>query len=356
MALKAAKKIDGEIYAASIFSEGLAFVELAKDRDKTYCIDKNGNIVFELNIDLSVNGDISSSFINGLAYVNEGLCDTSGKVTKPEDVGATSFIYIPTLKAGYILAEVIKADHSTASMKLGVLNTKFEWTVEPSEDLYKEFTNEYGWFCISSALYTSDYTVGDIYYNTDLNKRLNLKTGEVTNDKLKTEKVDSSLWLRKYGYDHYTGYSLPEGCSDSSQDELIIDLTEKGFVYNATSFVNGRAAVMYYNASVKKYYVTMIDENGEHLFEPVETACNSVETDGEYVLVSDAKLGNADHAQIYNYQGEKMCELDFSKDSGKAHILQISDGVVLVSSGVISMMSGYSGKDYYLDVNGKALF
>lgn len=186
------KKINGEIIAASVFSEGLAFVELSKEKGKTYCIDKKGNIIFDLDIDLSVNGDIYATFINGIAYVNEGFCDTTGKVTKPADVGATTFNYCATLKGGYIIAEVITSDYSNTNKKLGVLNTKFEWTVEPSEKLYNEFVDEYGGFKIHNALNTSDYIVGDLYYNSELEKALNLKTGEVIKKKEKIGKPASS--------------------------------------------------------------------------------------------------------------------------------------------------------------------
>ncbi len=350
------KKIDGEIIAASNFSEGLAFVELSKEKGKTYCIDKKGNIVFELGIDLSINGDIYATFINGLAYVNEGFCDTTGKVIKPADVGATNFYYVSTLRAGYILAEVVTSDYSDTNKKLGVLNTKFEWTVEPSENLYNEFADEYGYSQIDSALNTPDYTVGDLYYNDSLEKALNLKTGEVIKDKEKLGTPNSSLWVLGSDYIQYTGYYLPGESSYLSDDRLILDLTKNGVVCSATSFVNGKAAIVYHNANANKYYVTMIDEAGKHLFEPVETKYSSVETDGKYILVSDTKIGSGDYAEVFNDKGEKTGEIDVSADSSMSYHFYINDGVILVRAGIINMMSGYKGKAYYLDASGKNLF
>lgn len=212
------KKIDGEIIAASSFSEGLAFVELSGEKGKTYCINKKGEIVFKLDIDLSVNGNIYATFTNGLAYVNEGFCDTTGKVTKPADVGATSFGYAATLSEGYVLAEVVTSDYSNTNKKLGVLNTKFEWTVEPSENLYNEFANEYGSSTIETSRFTEDYTVGDWYYNVGLQKALNLKTGEVTKEKEKIGIPNSSVWSRTLNR-----YYLP---GESTEDGLMIDLTK----------------------------------------------------------------------------------------------------------------------------------
>ncbi len=350
------KKIDGEIIAASSFSEGLAFVELSNEKGKTYCIDKKGNIVFELDIDLSVNGSINATFINGLAYVNEGFCDITGKVTKPADIGATSFYYVSTLKAGYILAEIVTSDYSNTNKKLGVLNTKFEWTVEPNENLYNEFADEYGYSQISSALNTSDYAVGDLYYNTTLEKALNLKTGEVIKEKEKIGTTSSSVWVLGSNATQYTGYYLPGESSYLSEDRLILDLTKNGVVCSASSFVNGKAAIVYRNVNANKYYVTMIDETGKHFFEPIETKYSYVETDGKYILVSDTKMGSADYAEVFNDKGEKMGEIDVSKDTSMSYHFYLGDGVILVRAGIVNMMSGYRGKAFYLDANCNNLF
>lgn len=350
------KKIDGEIMAASVYSEGLAFVELSNEKGKTYCIDKNGNIVFELDIDLSINGSIDAIFTNGLAFVNEGFCDTNGKVTKPEDIGATSFNYVSTLKAGYILAEVITSDYSNTNKKLGVLNTKFEWTVEPSENLYNEFADEYGNSQISTALNTSDYTVGDLYYNTALEKALDLKTGEVITEKQGIGTPNSSVWVSGSNGIQYTGYYIPGKSSYLSEECQVLDLTKKGVVCSASSFVNGKAAIVYRNANANKYYVTMIDEEGKHLFEPVETKYSFVETDGEHILVSDTKVGSADFAEVFDAKGEKMGEKDVSTDTSMSYHFYIGDGVILVRAGITRMGSGYKGKAFYLDANCNDLF
>lgn len=340
------EKIEGEIIAASDFSEGLAFVELSNDKGRTYCIDKKGNIVFRLDIKLSAMGYIYATFINGLAYVNVGLCDKTGKVTRPEDVGATNFIYVSTLRAGYILAEVIESDYSSTTKKLGVLNTKFEWTVEPTENLYNEFSNKYGSLAISTASITSDYTVGDLFYCSDLNKILNLKTGEVINDKEKIGEIDSSLWVLGANFTQYTGYYLPGEGSDLSEDRLVLDLTKNGVVCSATNFVDGKAAIVYHNASANKYYVTMIDDQGKHLFEPVETKYKSVENDGKYILVTEDRC-----AEAFDDSGEKLGKIDFSTDLNKSYSFYFNDGIVLLRAG-----SGYNYTCYYYNVDFTPLF
>ncbi|MBE6587514.1 MAG: hypothetical protein E7647_03765 [Ruminococcaceae bacterium] len=345
------KKIDGEIIAASVFSEGLAFVEISGEEGKTYCIDKKGNVVFELNIDLSTNSDIFSVFNNGLAYVNEGFCDKTGKVTTPADVGATGFYYTATLSAGYIIAEVVTSDYSSTSKKLGVLNTEFEWTVEPSEEIYKSLADENGYLGLYNVLNTSDFTVGDIYYNVEVKKGLNLKTGEVINERSEIGAPESSLWIAGSNSFQYTGYYISDDRSDLSAATLAVDLTKNGVVCSASSFVDGRAAIVYHNADANKYYVTMIDEAGEHLFEPVETKYSFVRTDGEYILVTDESLGSGDRGEVFNSKGEKTGEIDVSLDSNYSYNFDLCDGVILVSAGRNS-----TAKVYYLDAECKDLF
>ncbi len=338
------RKIQGEIQAATVFKDGLAFVELTGVSNKTYCINKEGNIVFEINEQLSAATIIYEEFVNGLAFVNEGFYDAAGNFTMPADVGATKF-YGQAVSAGYIIAEVITADYTSTSKKLGVLDTNFQWTVEPSEELYDAFSKSNGGLAIESHLYTQDCVVGDVYYNYNLGKTLNLKTGEVTKgtSALNIDTSDSSVW--------YYGRS-PKGYYNIIDDTLVLDLSDKGSVSGGTSFVNGRAAILYYNEEADRHYVTIIDVAGNHLFEPVETKYSSVEFDGEYILVKERSLG--EYGEVFNDKGEKTWER--SATEGK---LSLSDGVILVDDCNYSLgVSGqvYMGKSYYLDVYGNRLF
>ncbi len=326
------KKLAGQITGASSFSDGLAFVSIDENEEKTYCINKKGYIVFELDKDLTVMGDIYNRFINGYALVENGICNTKGKIVYPQDVGATTFYGI-ALEGGYILTEKVTSDYQNTRKELGVMNTDFKWVLEPSEDLYNEVGDS---LFETSALNTESFYSDGFIYFAEVKKFLDVKTGELL-DPISVEQP-SNTWqiYRKSMYDiQYVDLN----------EEVMVDLSEHDNITNVTQFVNDKAAVLFYNKSARKHYFTVIDTSGTFLFEPVETqpfesidsyGIASLEFNGECIVISnDLGLGSCNHIQSYNSKGEFMGELKTSTlpYSNYMYSWEFKDNVISVRGG-----------------------
>lgn len=125
-----------DIVFSSVYSDGVAVINLRDEKNTAYVIDKNGKIVFDFPLEDGYSSYTidSMQFQNGLLVYN-GICyDKTGKVISPESVGATAFLTIEDGK--YIVAEKITADYSTSKKELGVLNTNWEWIVPLGEGAY----------------------------------------------------------------------------------------------------------------------------------------------------------------------------------------------------------------------------
>lgn len=304
------KKIKGEITDFSGYSDGVALVKLDNNDEKIYCIDKSGNIVFELDIKTPIDW---VKFINGLAIIDGGVCDLEGKITYPEDVGAEEFFQY-AFSGGYIIATKITADYSSSKKEMGILNTDFEWVIEPSETLFSEFEGDKELFA-NIANYESFYCNGVICF-ANSNKFLNVKTGEVI------EKADVELppntWYRQ---DDTLSYY-------NRNNELKVDFSKYD---NLTSienhYINNKILIRFSNQEVGKYFWTIADEKGEFLFEPLEEPKtiyrNILEFDGENILIY-----NDEYLECYNCKGEKLGERD-----AESKIISISDGVISLKVG-----------------------
>lgn len=317
-------KLEGTITAASDFSEGLAFVSVDGNKNVTYCINKQGNIVFTLNEKLAINGTIDATFVNGLAYsdVLGAFCDVTGKLTKPADVGATAF-YTCALSEGYILAESVLSDYSSTQKRLGVMNTSFEWVVEPTTELYDQFTTTYGSLAFSG---TSNACINGFVYAKSVGRYLELKTGAVT------DSVDGA-WPSSQWQSLYTDKKLY-----SPTEQVMLDLSgyENLSSYNSIQFVDGKAAVLFYNAEAKTGFFTLINEAGELLFDPVQTAIPAdnvlnggyrVSYDGQYVLFTNCSGSNA-QAECYDANGTRLGTLSAESMKYASYSFSLSDGII----------------------------
>lgn len=313
---------NADIEYASPYSEGLMFIKTSTDDSRVYCVDKNGYVAFELtNNIINVNNLDESKFMGGYAFVraiNESgdfcnaVCDRQGNITLPSDIGATAFFGPDEiLKSGYILAT--KVDATTS--KLGVLNTSFELVVPFSESLYNEFSDS-----ISDS-YKQNFVIGEYFYSVRLAKSLNLKTGEINSVKLK-DITPSYKWGTPKSCD---GYYRIENNMVVAEDGRYIDLADN--VIRTSYFANGTAPILYENQD--KYFVTLINEKGAHLFEPVPItyAPNSFKfaTDGNYLVYTEKSL-----LVCRDLNGEKTGEFDLQKFDDK--YLTINDGVITVSN------------------------
>ena len=316
-------KITGVITTASAFSEGKAFVTVDGDKNTTYCIDKNGYILFSVDENLGAFFDrIYACFNNGYAFIAGGICDESGNITYPEDVGVNNF-YGVALNGGYIIAEKITANYSTTKRELGIMNTEFEWVLELSESLYDILGG-----CLEETLYIntqSYFSDGFIYFDEE-KYYLDISTGEVS--KNVPEVLENKVLI------YYT-----DATYRNQNEEIVIDLSAYTTIQYGTRFVNDKAVIVFYNNSADKYYYTVIDRGGTFLFEPVEIDLNSVyaaetEFDGEYVLFGNQML-NAQKFVCYDLNGKLIGKKDMS-NFGSTNINMvysadtISDGVIVV--------------------------
>ena len=310
------EKINGEITGASNFSEGLAFVCVNGNKEKTYCINTEGYVVFELDFRaVNAMGKIESRFVNGLAKVGEGLCDTKGRITMPADVGATAFCDI-ALDGGYIIAERVTSDFESSKKELGVLNTSFEWVINPSEEIYNATG---GISMIPNS--TQCFYYDDYFYFEDTNKYLNLKTGEIEN---KIDVFPSERWVNsdKNFYDYYNTEML------SLESNKTINMP------SGSDFKNGKAPVRFINQETNKYYFTVINEKGEFLFEPIETiAFQNFVFDGENILALDQSI-NPKKIVSYNINGQLLGQIETETIAkNNSFSCYVNDGVVLLNAG-----------------------
>lgn len=337
------KKIKGEITAASSFSEGLAFVCVDNNQEKTYCINKDGYIVFELDENISINGEICDKFANGFAVLNSHstneniLCDTKGNTKTPEDIGVTNFCELG-LEGGYLIVEKITSDYSSSKKEMGVMNTNFEWIVDLSESIYNEIGG-----IETLPLYNSSFFYNDICYFDYSKKYLNLKTGEVSDSV--TFELPSNLW-QSYTDCKYRDYN----------ENTVLDLSNVDNLTSVGEFVKGKAPVKFYNEQSGTYFFTLINETGEFLFEPIESdKIAKFSFDGEYIVTIDDIMSSNKNFKCYDTNGILLGQLDTSTlAKNYSCTCEVSDGVITVWAGYI--MQTYSGKCYYFKPDFTELF
>jgi len=317
------EKLNEKIYASSDFSEGLATVVCGSKNGRACVINKKGEIVFELDDQVEYSDIVSyCKFYNGYMAYNGGIWDKNGKVTYPEDVGATEFYYTTTLEYGYIFAEVLESDFQGTTKKLGVLNTDFKWVVEPNVELYASLLNEYGVLSLRNATYSDNYYFDEYVYIASLKKFVHITSGDVMTYKEVRFTHPSKSWQ----------WSRDGTCRDYNSD-IKVDLSQYDnldFNY-CTSFKNGISLVVFHNQSAQKSFFALINENGEFLFEPVGTQfprISRISTDGETIVVNYGSL-----AKSYDMQGNLLATFDAKIIDKKISIwiFSINDGVIVVN-------------------------
>ena len=151
-----------DIVFSSVYSDGVAIVNLKDEEGKAFVIDKQGNIIFDFPL---ADGWADSS-VNHLRFENDllvygGKCyDTKGNITTPESVGATTFIALEQGK--YIVAEKISSTYNSEKKELGLLNTDFEWILPLKEghyDLYNSNIGKYKDFFWNEIVFSTDNTI-----------------------------------------------------------------------------------------------------------------------------------------------------------------------------------------------------
>ena len=261
------------------FSEGLAFVKLEGTNDKTFCINKKGEIVFTLEGNYNC-----GTFHNGIAFIynsmqygvtNVYICNTEGNLTSPADLGGTAFLTVPYIYAAqpydcffgdYILITNTTTTFTGSATTLGIMNNELEYIVEPSEELYELYKNHYD---TQRTQYYDGYLYQDNSNLYEDNRYLNLRTGEegfdlqTMYDSIQIQNP-SDLWKYQANYNE-------NGYKDERDNSVQIDLTQyEKTLYKAGPFENGTAPLVFRSEGATGYQVffTIMDEDGQFQFEP----------------------------------------------------------------------------------------
>lgn len=265
-------------------------------------------------------------------YQEQHICDKNGKVTYPKDVGATKF-YDIGFEGGYILAEVVESTFDSTVKKVGIMNTNFEWTVGPTEELYK-YINE-----LNSAIsHLEDKYFNDIVYIDNAKVYLDLKTGKIASYEEIVSKLPSDAWTP------YTNgvYKL--------HDKTMLDMSEKyDNIYSCSAFCKGKSVVVFKNKETMEYYFTIIDESGNIAFEPKCIGKNYyyMEFDGEsIVFVLDNYHTRISHCKL---DENELSTFGIGESSTWYHV---GDNVVRKKL----FIGNYSSKITYYDLNHNPLF
>ncbi len=290
------EKYVGEIKDGTPFSEGLAIIS---DGQKTYCINKNGGIVFQLDYiyNPNSNGYYEKGYQNGLVKIGDNLYDKTGKETKPTDVGVTKF-YDYALSGGYIVAEKQETTYNSNKNFLGIMNTKFEWIIPLNEELYQAAISLTRPTMYAYAVngYIIDENSGYIF--------------DVSASKMYSFE-DAPMDVGVYGWglnDSRWGEGSPEG-----------------------KWIDGKHLVKFYNDSVAKYFFTLIDDTGKFLFEPVELTLQNEgwgfywEYDGKHIVASAIATSNEKNIFVYDILSNSA---KVSKNTIKNEIIY-NDGVIV---------------------------
>ncbi len=325
-------KFNGDISRCGPFSEGAAIVT---DGATTWCIDLEGNILFQLDqlYDVNLAGQYERGFQNGLVKIGEYLYDKQGNVTKPEDVGVTRF-YDYALAGGYVVAYKETVTYNSSVMEIGILNTEFEWVVPLSEQLYKD--------CPDLARNLMTYGAVDGYI---IDSGYGGFVFEVATSKIYRKEDKKPEAMGEYGWVSYTDGSMRNG------DEIIFQIEGASF---KGEWKNGLHLAVFTNVAAKKYFFTLVNTKGEFVFEPVEAPFNYNgsriwDFNGTHILVqedySDAKVA------IYDITGNKLAE---SSDLGSTIVL--GESAIIAYNHTASLGSGSRFDIKIYDMNLNLLF
>lgn len=336
-----APKLNGDVIASSIISEGYAVVCCDKESGVYYGIDLEGRVKFELNLssDYNIRDLPRCEFVNGLMKIDGGLCDVDGNLTYPDMVGATNF-YIQDLEDGYIFADVITSDFEGTKSEMGIMDTSLNWVVEPSEELYHalEYQNQTV-FAFSTGRHDGFYCQDGYLYVEKLELFVELKSGQILG------KGDGPAEQPSYSW----GRNMNKGYLDRN-GAVMVDLSQYENVHYVGNFVNGIATVVFYNREAKQHFVTAINENGAFLFDPVAFSEQGKgygnvwsATDGQHIIAYEAYNGCDGIVRVYDLEGNLCGEMDAESLSDNNLNVSIEEGVV-----VFRMHTAYGQMDVWM--------
>ena len=364
---------------ATAFHEGLMFVWLGDNAylEEIRCINTKGQIVFELEVPENAGEEwyqpewgFSGKYAMMVRRDEDGyaLCDKKGNLVKPEQLGATSFVVSQYTEdafyGGYIFAKKTTSSFMGSVDELAIFNNKLEKLVDYSADLMKEF---------NANIYDFTYYNGYLYSG---NFWINLRNGKTGNscsvlyDEMPLINK-SDFWAynddREFVYDRREVFFLDK---DRNEVNVIIDLspykTDNNNIKLDRYYIEGQNTKLgdYYNGlapvifNVKesgggKGYFTIMDEEGNFKFDPVEldkaeyywnrVNAQVYAADNLFVVVSNDEPKRLYNIATYNENG-KIMDKDFSYADalGSPYVASISDGVLVISK---------TNEKIFLDIN-----
>lgn len=322
-------KIDlSKITYSTTFSEGYAFVNLDKDLSKEYCIDKQGNVIFVLNV--GVHGT-TTGFHNGINlfgtdWQKYALCDKTGKIITAEDLGGTNILFWTSepaqnyaisdaFAAGYFFVEKNETTFESSTTKAAIFNSKLEKIADFSEELYANY----------EKFMTGEYYDGYLY--KDLSEAFDLRTGKVvpaSNELLESINIayPSDFWKHSGNayYDVLSGSNIP-----------VIDLTKHAETLSyASDFKCGESYLIFRSNNV--LFFTVLLENGEFAFEPIKIEGSSLSvkrSEGKYAVMASG------HGQVDLYtfdKSGKLAEIKNIANKNARLTLEMAENVIIVEA------------------------
>lgn len=317
------KKITGMVP----YREGLAFAELDNDMSKSYCIDKEGKILFSLDI---VVGLENLGFYNGIAVFGGSvesvwICDKHGNITKPEDLGGDEILVAPSrsnrasnefFKSGYFFVKKTTTTYEGSKDEAALYNHKLEKLHDFSEELYGIYEEFLTASCYGGYLYEYNRYEEPTIFDPVSGKKITNVADFIENLKLENP---SDMWYRE-----------GDGIYDmlGSSETPVIDMTKYSeTLYGINDFKDGMAGVAFKSAD--KFFFTIMKEDGSFCFEPVELGGSypKIKYDGGKFMVTSSK--------VYDYifetfdENGKIASLTVDSE-GQLMLFDFSDDTVIV--------------------------
>lgn len=287
-------KIDmTKVTGMEAYHEGLSFVELNNDQTKAYCIDKEGKILFTLNTAVGTMENVG--FHNGIAAFRGAesmwICDKQGNITKPEDLGGDKILIEPVLeshvsdeffKAGYFFVKKTTTTFEGSKDEAALYNCKLEKLHDFSEELYGIYEEFLVSGCYGGYLYEYNGYEEPKIFDPVSGKKIENVTEFLANVKLENP---SDLWYRE-----------GDGIYDllGSSETPVLDLSKYSETLDTVSnFKDGVAGVTF--GSGGKFFFTVMKEDGNFFFEPVELGGASypdIKYSGGKFMVTSRKTDN----------------------------------------------------------------
>lgn len=341
---------------ATGYSEGLAFVAKGKHGFNPTCIDKNGNELFSFE-----SGTVLSGFNNGWAILSKWdyeeqkdvifLCDKNGNIKTAEDLGGDALVYREgAFEDGYIFVEKTTTNYQGSVDELAIFNSKLEKTVDFSKELHyycfsdDDYYNRWyynGYLIINDAGYI-DLKNGKFaliepgfYENLPLKNKTDFwDAGERYNGRFSSANgeeyfIYDELYLKELLISEYHPTITP--LIDLS-DNKSIRLSSRNEATGG-AFIDGYAGAVFEVADSQvggRTYFTMMDENGDYCFEPIETNGIVEQIKGEngvFILYNVNKARNKASVEVYDKSG-RIASIEFEVNYYHYFNIYFSDNTI----------------------------